>query len=487
MSKSPILDLNPRNVWKHFYAITRIPRPTRQMEEISEYVKKIGNDRNLEVKQDKVGNVVIIKPASKGYENRPTVILQAHLDMVPQKNSDVDHDFSKDPIDAYVHDDIVKARSTTLGADNGIGVAMMLALIEDNSLEHPQIENLFTIDEEEGMDGAFGLQEGFLKGKYMLNLDTEEDGELCIGCAGGADMNITFGFKDDTEIAPGDVAIKVSLTGLKGGHSGAQIELGRGNANKLMNLFLKDIVRNYEARLASINGGSLRNAIPRESFAVVAIPEQLVDDLMDLVKEYEKLFRKEFSGIEESISFKAEKTKMPKTLIPVEVQDDLINAVEGCPNGVISMLADFPDTVESSLNLAMVQSSPEKVEVKLLVRSSSESRKDWVCSSVESVFLLAGANVKIENEYPGWQPNANSPLLNVMERIYLEKYDERPHVNVIHAGLECGIIQSNVNKDLDIVSFGPTIRGAHSPEEYVEIAAVEKSYDYLLAILKELE
>ncbi len=487
MSKSPILDLNPRNVWKHFYAITRIPRPTRQMEEISEYVKKIGNDRNLEVKQDKVGNVVIIKPASKGYENRPTVILQAHLDMVPQKNSDVDHDFSKDPIDAYVHDDIVKARSTTLGADNGIGVAMMLALIEDNSLEHPQIENLFTIDEEEGMDGAFGLQEGFLKGKYMLNLDTEEDGELCIGCAGGADMNITFGFKDDTEIAPGDVAIKVSLTGLKGGHSGAQIELGRGNANKLMNLFLKDIVRNYEARLASINGGSLRNAIPRESFAVVAIPEQLVDDLLDLVKEYEKLFRKEFSGIEESISFKAEKTNMPKTLIPVEVQDDLINAVEGCPNGVISMLADFPDTVESSLNLAMVQSSPEKVEVKLLVRSSSESRKAWVCSSVESVFLLAGANVKIENEYPGWQPNANSPLLNVMERIYLEKYDERPHVNVIHAGLECGIIQSNVNKDLDIVSFGPTIRGAHSPEEYVEIAAVEKSYDYLLAILKELE
>ena len=487
MSKSPILDLNPRNVWKHFYAITRIPRPTRQMDEISEYVKKIGNDRNLEVKQDKVGNVVIIKPASKGYENRPTVILQAHLDMVPQKNSDVDHDFSKDPIDAYVHDDIVKARSTTLGADNGIGVAMMLALIEDNSLEHPQIENLFTIDEEEGMDGAFGLQEGFLKGKYMLNLDTEEDGELCIGCAGGADMNITFGFKDDTEIAPGDVAIKVSLTGLKGGHSGAQIELGRGNANKLMNLFLKDIVRNYEARLGSINGGSLRNAIPRESFAVVSIPEQLVDDLLDLVKEYEKLFRKEFSGIEESISFKAEKTNMPKTLIPVEVQDDLINAVEGCPNGVISMLADFPDTVESSLNLAMVQSSPEKVEVKLLVRSSSESRKDWVCSSVESVFLLAGANVKIENEYPGWQPNANSPLLNVMERIYLEKYDERPHVNVIHAGLECGIIQSNVNKDLDIVSFGPTIRGAHSPEEYVEIAAVEKSYDYLLAILKELE
>ena len=486
MSTSTILDLNPKSVWKHFYALTRIPRPTGQMKEVSEYVKKIGNDRNLEVKQDKVGNVVIIKPASKGFESKDTVILQAHMDMVPQKNSDVAHDFTKDPIDAFVQDNIVKARSTTLGADNGIGVAMILALIEDDFLKHPRIEGLFTIDEEEGMDGAFGLEEGFLEGKYMLNLDTEEDGELCIGCAGGADMNISFGFKEDPEIAPGDVAFKLSLTGLKGGHSGTQIDLGRANANKLMNRFLKEIVRNYEARLTSINGGSLRNAIPRESFAVVCIPEQLSDDLLDLVGEYEELFRKDFAGIEETISFKAEKTEMPKTLIPEEVQDDLINAVEGCPNGVISMLAEFPDTVESSLNLAMVQSSPEKIEIKLLIRSSSESRKEWVCSQVESVFLLAGANVKIENGYPGWQPNANSPLLNTMERIYLEKYGERPHVNVIHAGLECGIIQSNVNKDLDIVSFGPTIRGAHSPDEYVEIAAVGKSYEYLLAILEEI-
>ncbi|MFA6360492.1 MAG: aminoacyl-histidine dipeptidase [Dysgonamonadaceae bacterium] len=486
MSTSAILNLNPQNVWKHFYAITRIPRPTGQMKEITEYVKKIGYDRNLEVKQDKTGNVVIIKPASKGFESKDTVILQAHLDMVPQKNSDVEHDFSKDPIDAYIDGNVVKARSTTLGADNGIGVAMILAIVEDDTLQHPQIEGLFTIDEEEGMDGAFGLQKGFLEGQLMLNLDTEEDGELCVGCAGGADMNITFGFKDDTELEKGDSAYKLSLTGLKGGHSGTQIDLGRANANKLMNRFLKELVRNYEARLASINGGSLRNAIPRESFAVVSIPEQLSDDLQDLVEEYQSLFRKEYAGIEESINFKVEKVDMPKTLLPIEVQDDLINAVEGCPNGVISMLAEFPDTVESSLNLAMVQSSPEKIEVKLLVRSSSESRKEWVCSSVESVFLLAGANVKIENEYPGWQPNAHSDLLHVMEKIYLEKYNERPHVNVIHAGLECGIIQSNVNEDLDIVSFGPTIRGAHSPDEYVEIAAVEKSYEYLLTILEEI-
>lgn len=486
MSKSTILDLKPTNVWKHFYAITRIPRPTGQMEEISEYVKKIGNNANLEVKQDKVGNVVIIKPASKGFESKDTVILQAHLDMVPQKNSDVEHDFSKDPIDAYIEDGVVKASSTTLGADNGIGVAMMLAILEDKSLDHPQIEALFTIDEEVGMVGAFDLKEGFVNGKLMLNLDTEEDGELCIGCAGGADVNITFGFKDDTNLEVGDVAYKISLTGLKGGHSGAQIELGRANANKLMNRFLKELVRNYEARLASIKGGSLRNAIPRESFAVVTIPEQLGDDLLDLVLEYEKLFREEFASIEETISFKAEKTEMPERLIPVEIQDDLINAVEGSPNGVISMLADFPDTVESSLNLAVVESSPERIEVKFLVRSSSESRKEWVCSSVESVFSLAGANVQIDGEYPGWQPNAQSDLLRTMQKIYMEKYEDRPHVNVIHAGLECGIIQSNVNKDLDIVSFGPTIRGAHSPDEYVEIAAVEKSYEYLLAILEEI-
>ena len=486
MSKSTILDLKPTNVWEHFYAITRIPRPTGQMEEMTEYIKEVGRKANLEVKQDKVGNVVIIKPASKGFESNDTVILQAHLDMVPQKNSDVKHDFSKDPIDAYIEDDVVKARSTTLGADNGIGVAMMLAIIEDNSLDHPQIEALFTIDEEVGMVGAFGLQKGFLNGKLMLNLDTEEDGELCIGCAGGADVNITFRYKDDTNLEVGDEAYKISLTGLKGGHSGAQIELGRANANKLMNRFLKELVRNYEARLSSVKGGSLRNAIPRESFAIVTIPEQLGDDLLDLVLEYESLYREEFAGIEETISFKAEKVEMPKTLIPVEIQDGLINAVEGCPNGVMSMLADFPDTVESSLNLALVHSSPEKIEVKLLVRSSSESRKEWVCSSVESVFSLAGANVQIDGEYPGWQPNANSELLHTMQKIYMEKYDERPHVNVIHAGLECGIIQSNINKELDIVSFGPTIRGAHSPDEYVEIAAVEKSYEYLLAILEEI-
>ncbi len=478
-----VRNLYPRNVWNYFHELTRIPRPTGQMEQVTQFVMNFGKRLNLEVNQDKAGNVVIKKPATKGYENGKTIILQSHLDMVPQKNSGVEHDFSRDPIDTYVDGDWVRARSTTLGADNGIGCAMMMAVLEDDVVEHPAIEALFTVDEEVGMDGANGLEKGFLEGTLMLNLDTEEDGELCIGCAGGRDVNVTFRYKADTEIDKGDVAYKISLKGLKGGHSGVQIHLGRANANKLMNRFLKDVVSNYEARVASIQGGSLRNAIPRESFVVLTIPEELSDDLIDLVAEYESLFRDDFAGIEEMISLKAEPAEMPKTLLPVEVQDDLINAVEGCPNGVVSYLADFPGVVESSLNLALVKSNDESIEVKLLVRSSSESRKDWVCSSVESLFMLVGAKVEFGGDYPGWQPNAHSELLRAMERIYFEKYSERPKVMVIHAGLECGIIQSKVEQPLDIVSFGPTITGAHSPDEAVEINSVGKSYEFLSTVL----
>lgn len=487
MSTTEILNLAPQSVWGHFHSLTQIPRPTGQMKEVTQFIIDFGKSLNLEVEQDKVGNVLIKKPATKGYENAKTVILQSHLDMVPQKNADVEHDFAKDPIETFVDGEWLKARSTTLGADNGVGCAMMMAVLEDDSLQHPAIEALFTIDEEVGMDGANGLEKGFLKGAMMLNLDTEEDGELCIGCAGGMDVNVSFQFKPDKDIPQNDVAFKISLRGLKGGHSGTQIHLGRANANKLMNRFLKDVVSNYEARVASIQGGSLRNAIPRESFVVLTIPEQLSDDLLDLINEYETLFREDFAGIEDNISLKAEKVDLPSSLLPEEVQDDLINAVEACPNGVISYLADFPGVVESSLNLALVHSSEGSVEVKLMVRSSSESRKQWVCSSTESVFLLAGAKVEFDGDYPGWQPNANSELLTTMEKIYLEKYGDRPEVIVIHAGLECGIIQSNVEQKLDIVSFGPTIRGAHSPDEAIKIDTVEKSYDYLVSILENLQ
>ncbi len=486
MAKAEILGLNPESVWKHFYSLTQIPRPTGQMDQVTRFVLDFGKSLNLETKQDKAGNVLIRKGATKGYETARTMILQSHLDMVPQKNAEVAHDFTKDPIEPILNGEWVKAQATTLGADNGIGCAMIMAVLEDTSLQHPAIEALFTVDEEVGMDGANGLEGKMLEGSLMLNLDTEEEGELCIGCAGGRDVNISFRFQGDREIDKGDIAFKISLTGLKGGHSGVQIHLGRANANKLMNRFLKDVVRNYEARVASIQGGTLRNAIPRESFVVLTIPEQLADDLVDLVGEYEAMFREDFSGIEDGISFKAERTDLPKTILPEEIQDDLINAVEGCPNGVISYLADFPGVVESSLNLAMIQTSEENIEIKLLVRSSSESRKEWVCSSVESLFLLAGGKVTFAGDYPGWQPNANSELLHLMERIYLEKYDQRPKVVVIHAGLECGIIQSNVTQKLDIVSFGPTITGAHSPDEAVKIDSVGKSYEYLQTILEKL-
>lgn len=487
MTIREVQNLYPESVWKFFHELTRIPRPTGQMEQVTRFVMDFGKRLSLEVIQDKAGNVVIKKPATKGYENGKTIILQSHLDMVPQKNSGVEHDFTRDPIDAYVDGDWVRARSTTLGADNGIGCAMMMAVLQDDTLQHPPIEALFTVDEEVGMDGANGLEKGLVDGSLMINLDTEEEGELCIGCAGGRDVNVLFRFQPDREIDEEDVAYKISLKGLKGGHSGVQIHLGRANANKLMNRFLKDVVSNYEARVASIQGGSLRNAIPRESFVVLTIPKQLSDDLVDLVAEYESLFREDYAGIEELISFKAERTDLPDSLLPVEVQDDLINAVEGCPNGVVSYLADFPGVVESSLNLALVKTVDSSIEVKLLVRSSSESRKEWVCSSVESLFLLAGAKVDFGGDYPGWQPNAHSELLRAMERIYLEKYDSRAKVVVIHAGLECGIIQSRVEQPLDIVSFGPTITGAHSPDEAVKIDTVGSSYEYLIAVLAHFE
>lgn len=484
MSKD-ILKLKPENVWKHFYELTQIPRPTGYTAATQKYVVDFAKFHNLDVKQDKVGNVLITKPASKGMENAPVVILQAHLDMVPQKNSDVKHDFLKDPIDAYIDGNKVKARSTTLGADNGIGVAAILAVMEDSSLRHGKIEGLLTIDEEEGMVGAFGLESGFLTGSVMLNLDTEEEGELCVGCAGGIDENISWQFKE-AEVPEGDIAVKISLTGLKGGHSGGEIHLGRGNANKMMFRLLKEAVSGLEARLASINGGSLRNAIPREAFAVVTLPAENANELLELVKEYSEIYQEEYKGIEENISLKAEKTDLPTSLIPEEIQDNLINAVEASPNGVIGMLYDFPAIVETSTNIASVKSKSEKIEIKFLTRSSSETRKYALDSSIESLFSLAGARIESSNAYPGWQPNINSQVLHVMKDVFKDQFGKEPIVQVVHAGLECGIILGST-PNLDIVSFGPTIMNPHSPDEFVEIDTVERFYNYLVAILENLK
>lgn len=480
-----IKDLYPQRLWGYFYDFTQIPRPTGHMEAVTRFVTQVGKGLGLETLQDGIGNVLIRKPATPGMEHLKTVTLQAHLDMVPQKNSTTKHDFITDPINAYIDGEWVKAHDTTLGADNGIGAATILAILSDDTLQHGPLEGLFTIDEEVGMDGAVNLKAGFLEGEMMLNLDSEREGELFVGCAGGADLNISFQFKEEKEIPEGDVAVKISLTGLKGGHSGVDIHLGRANANKLIFRFLKEAVCDYGARLSSIEGGTLRNAIPREAFAVITIPGDNVEALWELVSDYQDLFNEEYKGIENTISFVAEITDMPATLIPEVIQDDLINAVEGCQNGVISMLAEFPDTVESSSNLALVKSADELIEIKILVRSSSESRKMAVCSSLESVFSLAGAKVEYGNSYPGWQPNAHSPLLKIMENTYDELWGTKPAVKVMHAGLECGIIMGQYPY-LDIVSFGPTIEHPHSPDERVNIPSVKKFWEYLTATLEKI-
>jgi dipeptidase D len=485
MSKE-ILNLEPAAVWKYFHDLTQIPRPTHHTEAVRQYLVNFGNQHGLETHEDNTGNVLIRKPASAGYENAPVVILQSHVDMVPQANSHVKHDFLNDPIEAYIDGERVTAKETTLGADNGIGVAAILAVLADPSLKHGAIEGLFTVDEEEGMDGAFGLEPGFLKGEILLNLDTEDEGELCVGCAGGADINAVFQFRDEPNEDPEDPAFKISLSGLRGGHSGCEIHLYRANANKLLFRFLKEAVRDYEVRLSHVDGGSLRNAIPREAFAIVTVPEELVDDLHDLVASYEDLFNEEYKEIENQISFKITKVESPKTLIPEEIQDNLINAVEACQNGVVSMLSSFPGVVETSSNLARVISSEEKIELRFLARSSSESRKDYIVSSIESVFALAGAKVVEENGYPGWQPDIHSKTLKVMGEIFEELFHRKAEVKVVHAGLECGIILDST-PGLDIVSFGPTIVSPHSPDEYVVIETVPRFYHFLVTTLERLK
>lgn len=477
-----ILELEPKRVWEHFYNLTLIPRPTGQMEEVTKFVINFGKSLGLDTKQDEAGNVLITKPASKGMESAPVVIIQSHVDMVPQKNSDVAHDFTKDAIKTRIEGNLVKAHSTTLGADNGIGVGAMMAVLEDNALTHGKLECLFTIDEEVGMIGAFGLKPGFLSGSVLLNLDTEEEGDLTVGCAGGADINASFQYK---VVAPnaGEIAYAIDLTGLKGGHSGGEIHEGRANANRLMARFLKDAIAECDVRLATFNGGSLRNAIPREAFAVVSLLPENEQIFLDLVKEYEALYIAEFDGVETSMSLKAKKVDMHKSLMPSEIQDSLVNAVVGCQNGVINMLTSFEGVVETSSNLASVKTTEGEVIVGFLTRSSSESRKEEICSSIESVFSLAGAKVEVLNPYPGWQPNAKSPTSDMMAKLFQEMFNKPAKVQVVHAGLECGIILDST-PGLDIVSFGPNIRNPHSPDEYVEIDSVERFYKYFVKTLE---
>jgi dipeptidase D len=483
MSKD-ILNLEPKEVWKNFYALTQVPRPSKHEDKIQEFMVNFGKGLGLETIKDEVGNVIIRKPATLGMEDRKGVILQGHLDMVPQKNSDKDHDFKADPIDAYIDGDWVTANGTTLGADNGMGVAAAMTILESYDIPHGPIEALFTSDEETGMTGAFGLQPGVLKGDILMNLDSEDEGELYIGCAGGIDATVTFDFKKEAT-PQGMTPFKLAVTGLKGGHSGLDIILYRGNSNKLLFRFIKAAIEHYDMRIASINGGSLRNAIPRESFATVVVPTEKKDKFVECVAKFEAIFNAELSAKEPNLSFKALEAKMPEEVMDSATAQKVTDFVYAAPNGVIRMSDAMDNMVETSTNLAIVQTKGTKVTIAALMRSFVETAKEDLGEMFTSLARLAGAEIELAGAYPGWKPNPDSAILKEMQDIYKNQFGKIPEIKAIHAGLECGLLGS-VYPKWDMISFGPTIRFPHSPDEKVKIDTVKKFFDFLVETLKEV-
>nr|WP_321407917.1 aminoacyl-histidine dipeptidase [uncultured Carboxylicivirga sp.] len=479
-----IAGLTPKGLWESFYKLTQIPRPSKKEGKAIDFIENFGKSLGLETIRDEVGNVIIRKPATPGMEDRKGVVLQGHIDMVPQKNSDKKHDFEKDPIETYIEDGWVTANGTTLGADNGVGVAAAMAVLQAADIEHGPVEALITMDEEAGMTGANALKPGLLQGDILLNMDSEDEGELYVGCAGGTNASVEFKYTEE-DVTEGSVAYKLSLTGLKGGHSGLDINRGRGNANKLMFRFLKFAVANLDARLASIDGGSLRNAIPREAFAVITLPSENADELIESIEEFEEIFVEEYKGAETTISFTAEVTSLPNGVIQELVQDDLINAIQACPNGVIRFSNDMEGLVETSTNLAIVKSTSGSIEVKCLLRSSVDTAKEDLESTIESTFRLAGGEVTFGGQYPGWKPNMDSPILRTMQEVYNNMWGKIPEIKAIHAGLECGILGS-AYPHWDMISFGPTIRFPHSPDEKVNIETVSQFWDFLIETLKNI-
>ena len=479
---SEIISLAPQNVWKHFDSLTQVPRPSGHLEKIQSFLLEFGKSVGVEASKDEVGNIIYRKPATPGMENRKTVILQAHMDMVPQKTKDKQHDFENDPIETEIDGEWVRAKGTTLGSDDGMGVAAIMAVMEDKTLKHGPLVALITADEETGMFGAFGLKPGTIDGDILLNLDSEEEGELYIGCAGGEDLNATLEYKE-VETDPTDVALKVTLKGLRGGHSGIQIGWGHANANKLMARFLNQVIAYDEACLVSWEGGNMRNAIPRECEAVITVPAEEVDDVIAFVGECEQVWRDEFATIEEGISFTVERVELPKMMVPDEIRDNLVDAIYASPNGVERFIPTIPDTVETSSNLAIVEIGNGRAEIKVLTRSSRDSMKDFRNTAIESCFSMAGMHVERSGSYSGWEPDVNSPILHAMKESYKAQFGEEPEVKVIHAGLECGIIGAVV-PGLDMISFGPTLQCPHTPEERCNIPSVAKFYDFLTATLE---
>ncbi|MEO9570488.1 MAG: aminoacyl-histidine dipeptidase [Polaribacter sp.] len=479
-----IRNLEPKVVWNHFADLNAVPRPSKKEERVIQFMVDFGKNLNLKTIVDKVGNVIITKPATKGLEDRQTVVLQSHLDMVHQKNSDTIFDFDKEGIKMLIDEDWVTADGTTLGADNGLGVAAIMAILSSSNLKHPNIEALFTIDEETGMTGAMGLEGGILKGDILLNLDTEEDDEIGMGCAGGIDITAVRTYSEE-EIPKNSTAYSITVKGLNGGHSGMDIIKGLGNANKIMNRLLFDGFTNFGLRISEINGGSLRNAIPRESFALIIVDTISKEAFLLETKLLINNIKDEFLTLEPNLVVEITETNNPKSIVELGVQEGFLKSMYAAHNGVYRMSPDITDLVETSNNIARVIVKDGKIKIGCLTRSSSESNKLDLASSLKSAFELSGFDVTLSGEYPGWQPNVNSAILKVVSNLYENLHGDKAHVAACHAGLECGILGQNY-PEMDMVSFGPTIKGAHSPDERASISSTQKFWSFLVAILENI-
>ncbi|MNK51013.1 Cytosol non-specific dipeptidase [compost metagenome] len=479
-----IRNLEPKALWNKFADLNAVPRPSKKEERVIAFMKDFGKQLGLETIEDEVGNVIIKKPATKGMENRKTIVMQSHLDMVHQKNAATVFDFDTQGIEMYVDGDWVRAKGTTLGADNGLGVATIMAILESKEIPHPAIEALFTIDEETGMTGAMGLKGGLLNGEILLNLDTEEDDEIDIGCAGGIDVTAVREYHEE-EIPENSVGYTITVNGLNGGHSGMDIDKGLGNANKIMNRLLFDGFENFGLQIAEINGGSLRNAIPRESFAKVIISEifdeAFVFDMQEVIND----IKAEYKTTEPNLKITIEKGDLPAKVMELGVQEGLTRALYAAHNGVYRMSPDMEDLVETSNNIARVIVKDGAIHIGCLTRSSVESSKMDLANALRSTFELIGCEVSQTGSYPGWTPNVNSPILEVLKEIYEKQNGTKPAVVACHAGLECGILGTNY-PDMDMISFGPTIKGAHSPDERASIKSAQKYWKFVLEILENI-
>ena len=476
-----IKDLEPKALWSNFYSLTRCPRPSKHEEAVRDFLVKWAKDKKIDCRVDKVGNIIMTKPATKGMENRRPVVLQAHMDMVPQARAGKVHDFLKDPIETKIVEDWVYACDTTLGADDGLGVAAIMAVFESKTIKHGPLEALITTDEETGMTGAFGLKANELKGEFLLNLDSETEGELYVGCAGGVDATLNIPYS--TEKAPKDYcAYKLSFGGLKGGHSGMEINTGRANVNKLMFRHLRWVAE-CGLRLISINGGNMRNAIPRDAEAVIAFPKKHTDCILAEFDKVAGWVKKELASVEPDFFMKYEKVRMTQNVISDADTQKIINLMMVAPNGVIRMSRDMEGLVETSLNLAIVKTTGKNFTVQALLRSSVDTAKDALAERLVCLAEMAGGTCKLTGAYPGWKPNMQSPLLKTMKQTYKKLYKKEPAVVAIHAGLECGLLGGKY-PDMDMISFGPTLQSPHSPDERANIPSSKKFFDFLVAALE---